>query len=89
MTRSQALLNDVADEAAPQTRQTPAAARAAIRALRESAAARAKPSPAERLALLAEVSAHAWVKAGGELPGYTRSGMPVVVTTLDGRRSRE
>jgi hypothetical protein len=34
--------------------------------------------------MLAEVSQHAWIKAGHALPRYTRATMPVLVTTLPG-----
>jgi hypothetical protein len=41
----------------------------------------------ERLALLAEVSEHAWLRAGGTMPEYTRATMPIVVRTLNPRQA--
>lgn len=37
---------------------------------------------AERVALVAELSAMLWVHTGRPLPVYTRATMPVIVTTL-------
>lgn len=49
---------------------------------REAGDARAGGSPAERVALVAELTALAWTLAKLPLPTYTRDTMPVAVTTL-------
>lgn len=81
----------VLDEAAPESvgvAQQANIARPARKPRRAAATERAKPTAADRLALLAEVSAHAWLRTGGSMPLYTRETMPVVVSTLDGLRAR-
>ena len=80
----------VLDEVAPESIAVPqaAVARPARKPRRAAATERAKPTAADRLALLAEVSAHAWIRTGGTMPLYTRETMPVVVSTLDGSRAR-
>jgi hypothetical protein len=53
--------------------------------LRSAAAgdSRLGESPAERLAMLAELSRAAWRASGRMLPSYTREAMPVHLTTLE------
>lgn len=89
MSQPRTVLEDVALEPETHAPQTPPALRAVVRAQLDARMSRGKPSAMERLLMLAEVSTHAWVRTGRELPGYTRATMPVVVTTLDGRRADE
>lgn len=46
-------------------------------------------TPAERVALVVELSEMLWARTGNPLPIYTRSAMPVQVTTLGARRDRD
>ena len=82
-----AVLDEVAPESVAVAPQ-PRAARPTRKPQHAAAAQRAKPTASDRLALLAEVSAHAWLRTGGSMPLYTRETMPVVVSTLDGLRAR-
>lgn len=49
---------------------------------REAGDARVVGTPAERVALVAELSRQAWALTGRPLPSYTRATMPVRVTSL-------
>lgn len=48
----------------------------------EAGDARVPGTPAERVALVAELSLRAWTLTGRPLPSYTRATMPVRITTL-------
>ena len=82
------VVEEVAPEQSVADRTPSPALRQTRKPRREAATDRARPTPADRLALLAEVSAHAWIRTGGTMPLYTRATMPVVVSTLDGTRAR-
>jgi hypothetical protein len=49
---------------------------------REAGDARMGGTVAERVAVVAEITAIGWTLANRPFPAYTRAGMPVVVTTL-------
>lgn len=55
----------------------------------ESADSRAGGTPAERVALVVELSARLWRNTGEPLPSYTRATMPIQVIALGARRGGE
>ncbi|MDA1081367.1 MAG: hypothetical protein O2973_06760 [Gemmatimonadetes bacterium] len=54
----------------------------------EAGESRVGGTPAERVALVVELSAMLWARTGKPLPDYTRGTMPIVVTTLRASRDR-
>ena len=55
----------------------------------EASDARVGGTAAERIALVLTLSETSWERTGRKRPTYTRSKMPVLVTTLGARRDRD
>lgn len=55
----------------------------------EASDARVGGTAGERLALVVTLSETSWERTGRNRPTYTRSTMPVVITTLGARRDRD